>query len=124
MATSVERAKDDQPNDLLWRAADRASSWALQAQASVQSRFGNFLLADSFLLLSWATVYASGERTAGRVVVLAVLASTSFFLGAAFALLGARYAKYDRLQWELAAEAEQRLPPLTNTSRLTRGGKL
>jgi hypothetical protein len=77
----------------------------------VQARFGNFLLADSFLLLSWATVYASGSRTAGRTVVLVVLAVTSILLAATYALLGGRYAKYDRLQWDLAAEAEQRLPP-------------
>jgi hypothetical protein len=43
-------------------------------------------------------------------VVLAVLASTSVLLGGLFALLGSRYAKYDRLQWDLAVEAERRLP--------------
>jgi hypothetical protein len=42
--------------------------------------------------------------------VLAVLATTSVLLGATFALLGSRYAKYDRLQWDLAAAAEARLP--------------
>lgn len=45
------------------------------------------------------------------MVVLAVLALTSVLLASAFALLGRRYAKYDRLQWDLAAEAEGRLPP-------------
>jgi hypothetical protein len=40
----------------------------------------------------------------------AVLALTSALLAAAFALLGSRYAKYDRLQWDVAAEAERRLP--------------
>jgi hypothetical protein len=97
--------------ELHWRAADRASRWALEGQATVQARFGNFLLADSFLLLSWATVYAGGSRTAGRIVVMTVLALTSALLAAAFALLGRRYAKYDRLQWAIAAEAEQRLTP-------------
>ena len=53
-------ASDDETLELLWRAADRASSWALEGQSRVQTRFGNFLLADSFLLLSWATVYANG----------------------------------------------------------------
>jgi hypothetical protein len=110
VAPHGEGAKDDLARELVWRAADRASNWALQGQATVQSRFGNFLLADSFLLLSWATVYSGGTRTTSRTVVLAVLALTSVFLGAAFALLGTRYAKYDRLQWELAAEAERRLP--------------
>jgi hypothetical protein len=51
-----------------------------------------------------------GEKTASRTVVLAVLALTGVFLGAVFALLASRYAKYDRLQWHLAAEAESRLP--------------
>jgi hypothetical protein len=97
-------------NELIWRAADRAGNWALQGQTTVQARFGNFLLADSFLLLSWATVYSGGSRTAGRMVVLGVLAITSVLLATAFALLGSRYAKYDRLQWDLAAEAEARLP--------------
>jgi hypothetical protein len=101
---------DDETRELLWRAADRASRWALDGQATVQSRFGNFLLADSFLLLSWATIYGTGSRTTGREVVLAVFATTSAALGAAFTLLGSRYAKYDHLQWELAAEAERRLP--------------
>src|SRR5919204_5162612 len=110
MPASAERARDDQATDLLWRAAERASSWALQGQVTVQSRFGNFLLADSFLLLSWATVYSGSPRTASRIVVLALLALTSVFLGAVFALLGSRYAKYDRLQWDLAAEAERQLP--------------
>jgi hypothetical protein len=104
-------ATDDQAGDVLWRAADRAGNWALRAQATVQSRFGNFLLADSFLLLSWATVYSDGKRTAGRTVVLAVLAMSSILLSAAFTLLGSRYAKYDDLQWDLAVEAEGRLPP-------------
>jgi hypothetical protein len=103
---SSPEAGDERERELLWRAADRASTWALQGQASVQSRFGNFLLADSFLLLSWATVYSDGTRTASRTVVLAVLALTSALLAAAYALLGRRYAKYDRLQWEVAAEAE------------------
>ena len=101
---------DDETRELLWRAADRASRWALEGQATVQSRFGNFLLADSFLLLSWATVYAGGPRTTGRVIVLAVFATTSAALGAVFTLLGSRYGKYDRLQWDLAAEAERKLP--------------
>jgi hypothetical protein len=79
----------------------------LQGQATVQARFGNFLLADSFVLLSWATVYSDGSKTTSRTVVLAVLALISVFLGAVYALLGRRYAKYDRLQWELAAEAER-----------------
>ena len=105
-----EGVSDDEARELVWRAANRASRWALEGQATVQSRFGNFLLADSFLLLSWATVYAGGSRTTSRVVVLAVLATVSALLGAAYALLGSRYAKYDRLQWELAAEAERRLP--------------
>jgi hypothetical protein len=35
----------------IWRAADRTSSWALEGQVTVQSRLGNFLVADSFLLL-------------------------------------------------------------------------
>jgi hypothetical protein len=110
MAADAGGARDEQAGDLLWRAAERASNWALQGQVSVQSRFGNFLLADSFLLLSWATVYSGGTRTTSRTVVLAVLAMTSVLLGAAFALLGSRYAKYDRLQWDLAHDAEDRLP--------------
>jgi hypothetical protein len=110
MASGADRARDDVDRELLWRAADRASNWALQGQVTVQSRFGNFLLADSFLLLSWATVYSDGAKTRSRTVVLAVLALISVFLGAVYALLGRRYAKYDRLQWELAAEAEGRLP--------------
>jgi len=110
LTSKPDGVSDDETRELLWRAADRASSWALEGQATVQSRFGNFLLADSFLLLSWATVYSGGSRSASRVVVLAVLATTSALLGAAYALLGNRYAKYDRLQWELAAEAERRLP--------------
>jgi hypothetical protein len=110
VGSKAEGVSEDEARELLWRAADRASTWALQGQATVQSRFGNFLLADSFLLLSWATVYAGGSRTTSRVVVLAVLATTSALLGAAYALLGSRYATYDRLQWELAAEAERRLP--------------
>jgi len=109
-AVASNQPADDETRELLWRAADRASRWALEGQATVQSRFGNFLLADSFLLLSWATVYAGGSRTASRVVVLAVFATVSALLGAAFVLLGCRYAKYDRLQWDLAAEAESRLP--------------
>jgi hypothetical protein len=111
MAAPGEGAKDDLTRELLWRAADRASNWALQGQATVQARFGNFLLADSFLLLSWATVYAGGTKTTSRTAVLAVLAMTSVFLAAVFALLGRRYAQYDRLQWDLADEAEARLPP-------------
>jgi hypothetical protein len=110
MPASGEDVKDDLDRELLWSAADRASNWALQGQVTVQSRFGNFLLADSFLLLSWATVYAGGTKTTSQTVVLAVLALTSVFLASVFALLGGRYSKYDRLQWELAAEAESRLP--------------
>jgi hypothetical protein len=103
-------AGDERERELLWRAADRASTWALQGQASVQSRFGNFLLADSFLLLSWATATRTAREPASRTLVHAVLALTSALLAAAFALLGSRYAKYDRLQWDVAAEAERRLP--------------
>ena len=49
-------------------------------------------------------------QEASRVVVLAVLATTSALLGLVYALLGSRYSKYERLQWELASEAERRLP--------------
>src|SRR6266550_8492698 len=110
MAAGTEPPRDEGARDLLLRSAERASNWALQGQVTVQSRFGNFLLADSFLLLSWATVYSGSARTTSRIVVLAVLALTSIFLGAVFVLLGSRYAKYDRLQWDLATEAEGRLP--------------
>lgn len=110
MAPNAEGASGAQPTELRWRAADRASRWALEGQATVQARFGNFVLGDSFLLLSWATVYSGSTRTTSRTVVLAALALTSVFLAVAFAFLGSRYAKYDRLQWDLAAEAERRLP--------------
>jgi hypothetical protein len=110
VAAQGEGAGDELARELAWRAADRASNWALQGQATVQARFGNFLLADSFLLLSWATVYAGGTKTTSRTIVLVVLAMTSVLLGAVYAVLGSRYAKYDRLQWDLAAEAERRLP--------------
>ena len=62
MSSKPDGVSDDEARELLWRAADRASTWALRGQATVQSRFGNFLLADSFRLLSWATVYAGGGR--------------------------------------------------------------
>lgn len=109
--TTRPDANDEQGGELLWRAAERATNWALQGEVTVQSRFGNFLLADSFLLLSWATVY-SGSVASGsaRTAVLATLAIVSVLLGAAFALLGSRYAKYVHLQWELATQAERKLP--------------
>jgi len=110
VAAGADDARDEQAAVLLWRAADRAGRWALEGQATVQARFGNFLLADSFLLLAWATVYAGSERTTSGTLVMAVLALTSALLGAAFGLLGSRYAKYDRFQWDLAVEAERRLP--------------
>ena len=64
MDASAEHEKDDEGGNLLllWGAAERASSWALDGQGAVQSRFGNFLLADSFLLLSWATVYTMARE--------------------------------------------------------------
>jgi hypothetical protein len=103
--------KNEEPlNDLVWPAAERASSWALQGEITVQTRFGNFLLADSFLLLSWATVYSGSSGTSGRTAVLAVLALISALLGAVFALLGSRFAKFVHLQWELATRAERQLP--------------
>jgi hypothetical protein len=87
VAPNPEGSGDDLKRELLWRAADRASNWALRGQVTVQSRFGNFLLADSFLLLSWATVYSDGSKTTSRTVVLAVLAMAGVLLGAGFALL-------------------------------------
>ena len=83
---------------------------ALQGEVTVESRLGNFLLADSFLLLSWATVFSGSGGTTGRMVVLAVLALTSALLAGAFAVLGSRFAKFVDLQWELATQGERQLP--------------
>src|SRR5690242_935427 len=84
-------AEDRGPLDeQLWRGLERVTGLAIYSETNIQSRFGNFLLADSFLLLSWATVYAADLNTRSSSVVLAVLAVVSALLGAVFALLGLR----------------------------------
>src|SRR5205807_2575183 len=74
MTASPSGESDVDSRDELWRRIEHASSWALQGEVTIQTRFGNFLLADSILLLSWSTVYAGSAR-AGRTAVLIVLSS-------------------------------------------------
>jgi NADH:ubiquinone oxidoreductase subunit 3 (subunit A) len=103
-------AQENQPEGL-WEALNRATTWALQGEVTVQQRYYNFLVADSVLFLSWSTLYAGrGLRAWPLTSVLIVLASLSAGFAAAWTLGGFRWRRYIALQWDLATDLERLLP--------------
>lgn len=108
--TDYEYATVDQP-ERIWEAVNRATTWSLQGEATVQQRYYNFLVADSVLLLSWATLYAShDQRSWSRTAVLIVLATLSSLFAAMWTIGGSRWRRYVNLQWDLATNLERLLP--------------
>src|SRR5690349_8026716 len=66
-----------------------ATESAERAEGLAQSRLNNFLLADSIVFLSWATLFGTGHGT-GRVPVLLGLACLSSILSLMWMGLGYR----------------------------------
>jgi hypothetical protein len=86
--TDYGYATVDQP-ERIWEAVNRATTWSLQGEATVQQRYYNFRVADSVLLLSWATLYAShDQRSWSRTAVLIVLATLSSLFAAMWTIGG------------------------------------
>jgi hypothetical protein len=101
------------PEDI-WQAVSQASAFVRHAETIAQTRFNNYLVADSLLLLAWATLFAGQQRDgSGRVLV--VLAALSAVLGFFWVVLGTRQEKFLKLHWMHLVALEQSLslpPPL------------
>lgn len=92
-----------------WRKFEKASSWALQGEVTVQTRLNNFLLADSVLILSWSTLYTSSTNSLATDTVLMVLASLSLILSITWTLGARRWQKFNLLQWAMVNQLENDL---------------
>jgi hypothetical protein len=75
--------------------------WAVKnyhhAETITQTRLYNFLMADSILLLSWATIFAASGESRYRPFVLACLAVLSLAFSWAWAIFGRRHRKFLKL---------------------------
>jgi hypothetical protein len=88
-----------------------ASAFVRHAETIAQTRFNNFLVADSLLLLAWATVFsAEGQRPDSRLVLI-VLAALSAVLGLLWMVLGTRQNKFFRLHLTHLVTLEHSLRP-------------
>src|ERR1700730_3177131 len=85
-----------------------AKESALQSEAIAQSRLNNFLVADSIVFLSWATVFGGGGQR-GRVPVLISLAVLSSILSILWMGLGVRQGVFIGLRWATVDAIEAQL---------------
>ena len=80
----------------------------IHAEGISWSRLYNFLMGNSILVLAWATVYASNQRTTVTGVVLSTICLLGGFSGIAWAELGARTRKHVEQHFEQALAIEER----------------
>jgi hypothetical protein len=93
----------------IWQAVGQSGDAFRHAEMVVQSRLNNFLVADSILFLSWATLFVGQDR-AGRTAVLLMLSGLSAVLSLLWTLLGSRERRFLQLHHHLVADLEDRLP--------------
>jgi tryptophan-rich sensory protein len=87
---AVRDEPDDEPTSKdIWQAVSVASAFVRHAETIAQTRFNNYLVADSLLLLAWATIFA-GQRSGYSQLVLIVLAALSAVLSLFWIILGTR----------------------------------
>lgn len=96
------------PEDI-WQAVSQASAFVRHAETIAQTRFNNYLVADSLLLLAWATLF-SGQRPGSRLVLI-VLAALSAVLGFFWMILGTRQGKFLKLHLTHLVTLEHSLRP-------------
>ena len=87
----------------------QASAFVRHAETIAQTRFNNYLVADSLLLLAWATLF-SGQRPGSRLVLI-VLAALSAVLGFFWMILGTRQGKFLKLHLTHLVTLEHSLRP-------------
>jgi hypothetical protein len=91
---AVRGEPDDEPTpENIWREVSVASAFVQHAETIAQSRFNNYLVADSLLLLAWSTIF-SGQRPGYSRFVLIVLATLSVVLSLFWIILGTRQRKF------------------------------
>jgi hypothetical protein len=83
------------PEDIS-QAVSQASAFVRHAETIAQTRFNNYLVADSLLLLAWATLF-EGQRPDGSRVALFTLAGLSAVLSFFWIILGTRQRKFFEL---------------------------
>ena len=108
MAVESEPDYESTPEGI-WHAVDLASAFVRHAESIAQTRFNNFLVADSLLLLAWATLFA-GERPGGSSVALFTLAGLSAVLSFFWIILGTRQRKFFELHSTHFVTLERSLP--------------
>jgi hypothetical protein len=96
VAVAVELEPDNESTDDIWQAVNLASTFVRHAETIAQTRFNNFLVADSLLLLAWATLF-EGRRSDGSRVALFTLAGLSAVLSIFWIILGTRQRKFFEL---------------------------
>jgi hypothetical protein len=96
------------PEDIR-QAVSLASAFVRHAETIAQTRFNNFLVADSLLLLAWATLF-SGERPSGTRLALFTLAGLSAVLSFFWIILGTRQRKFLELHLAHLVNLERSLP--------------
>ena len=108
VAVKIEPDHQSTPDDI-WQAVNLASTFVRHAETIAQTRFNNFLVADSLLLLAWATLFA-GQRPEGSRVALYTLAGLSAVLSFFWIILGTRQRKFFELHSTHLVTLERSLP--------------
>jgi hypothetical protein len=105
----VAVAVEGKPSPDDWQAVNLASAFVQHAETIAQTRFNNFLVADSLLLLAWATLFA-GKQSGGSRFALFTLAGLSAVLGFFSLILGNRQGKFLELHSTHLVTLERSLP--------------
>jgi len=79
----------------------------IHAESISWNRFYNFLMANSILVLAWATIYASQDRFVLTSFVLSVICAVGGGSGIVWARLGTRSREYVQKHIEQAVELEK-----------------
>jgi hypothetical protein len=107
---AIRNEPDDGPaSKNIWQAVSVASAFVQHAETIAQTRFNNYLVADSLLLLAWATLF-SGQGPDSSRLVLIVLAALSAVLSFFWIILGTRQEKFLKLHSTYLVSLEQSLP--------------
>jgi hypothetical protein len=79
----------------------------IHAETISWNRFYNFLMGNSVLVLAWATIYASQDRSVISSIVLSAICLVGGFSGIVWAQLGRRSRKYVEAYFCQAIDVEK-----------------
>jgi len=100
--------------DRLWHITERSLGNYRHSEIVVQNRLYNFLVADSILILSWATLFSQTQSTSG-VTALTALSVLSLMFSIGYTFFGIRQKKFVDMHLAITDYYEQLTPESIRT---------